>query len=146
MKFDNRSSTRNLAQSQRPLPAERNTGGIFYGWRVVLVSAIGLFCGVPIAVYSFSVFFKPLIQEFHAGRAAVSLGYTVQLVVGALCAAPAGWLTDRLGPRRVILIGTAIFGLVLMANRLFSDSLAQFYFFYVLLGLSINGVGPIPYS
>jgi len=34
----------------------------------------------------------------------------------------------------------------LLANRLFSDSLIQFYCFYVLLGLSVGGVGPIPYG
>src|SRR5580700_5841988 len=92
----------------QPQSEERSTTGrpsrrIFYGWWVVLGSAFGLFWGVPIAVYSFSVFFKPLMQEFHAGRAAVSLGFTVQLFVGALSAAPAGWLIDRFGPRRVIM-------------------------------------------
>jgi MFS family permease len=112
----------------------------------VLVSTLGLFWGIPIAVYSFSVFFKPLMQEFHAGRAAVSLAFTLQLFVGALSAGPTGWLTDRFGARRVILIGTAIFGLILVANRLFIHSLAELYVFYILLGSSIHGVGPIPYG
>jgi MFS family permease len=134
------------AQSVTSPAAEESSTAIFYGWRVVLVSALGLFWGISIAVYSFSVFFKPLMQEFHAGRAAVSLAFTVQLFVGALSAAPAGWLIDRFGPRRMILIGTAIFGLILVANRLFTASLTQLYFFYVLLGLSIHGVGPIPYG
>lgn len=133
-------------QSVRSLAAGQNSAAIFYGWRVVLVSALGLFWGIPIAVYSFSVFFKPLMQEFHVGRAAISLAFTVQLLVGALSAAPAGWLIDRFGPRRVILIGTAIFGLILVATRLFTGSLAQLYVFYLLLGLSIHGVGPIPYG
>jgi MFS family permease len=113
---------------------------------VVLASAFGLFWGIPISVYSFSVFFKPLMQEFHVGRAAVSLAFTLKLLAGALCATPAGWLIDRYGPGRVILIGTAIFGSILLANRFFSGSIAQFYCFYVLLGLSIHGVSPIPYG
>jgi MFS family permease len=135
----------------QPQSEERSTTGrpsrrIFYGWWVVLGSAFGLFWGVPIAVYSFSVFFKPLMQEFHAGRAAVSLGFTVTLVTGALSALPAGWLIDRFGSRRVILIGTGGFGLVLLGNRFFGGSIAQFYCFYAVLGLSIQGVGPIPYG
>jgi MFS family permease len=146
MKFDDPSLMALPAQPVSSLAEEENSTTIFYGWRVVLVSALGLFWGIPIAVYSFSVFFKPLMQEFHAGRAAVSLAFTVQLFVGALSAAPAGWLIDRFGPRRVILIGTAIFGLILVANRLFTGSLTQLYVFYVLLGLSIHGVGPIPYG
>jgi MFS family permease len=146
MKFNDPSLIPLPVQSGRSLATKQNSTAIFYGWRVVLVSALGLFWGIPIAVYSFSVFFKPLMQEFHAGRAAVSLGFTVQLFVGALSAAPAGWLIDRFGPRRVILIGTAIFGLILVANRLFSQSLTQLYVFYLLLGLSIHGVGPIPFG
>jgi hypothetical protein len=61
---------------------------------VVVVSALGLFWGIPIAVYSFSLFFKPLMQEFNAGCGAVSLALTVQFFVGALSAAPAG-MADR---------------------------------------------------
>ena len=82
------------------------------------------------------------MQEFHAGRAAVSLAFTLKLIAAALCAAPIGWLTDRYGPRRVILIGTGIFGSILFANRVFSGSIAEFYCFYVLLGLSVRGCWP----
>jgi MFS family permease len=146
MSFDNETLTLDQAQSLRTSTKERHSRQIFYGWWVVLGSAVGLFWGVPISVYSFSVFFKPLMEEFHAGRAAVSLAYTLKLIAAALCAAPIGWLTDRYGPRRVILISTGIFGSLLLANRLFSGSIAQFYCFYVLLGFSVGGVGPIPYG
>jgi MFS family permease len=119
---------------------------IFYGWWVVLASSLGLFWGVPITVYSFSVFFKPLMQEFHVGRAAVSLAFTIKLIAAALCAAPIGWLTDRYGERRVILTSTGIFGSLLLTSRLFSGSITQFYCFYALLGCCVGGVGPIPYG
>jgi MFS family permease len=146
MKFDDPRLMAFPTHSLRRLAAEQTSTAIFYGWRIVLVSALGLFWGIPIAVYSFSVFFKPLMQEFHAGRAAVSLAFTVQLFVGALSAGPTGWLIDRFGPRRVVMAGMAIFSLILVANRLFTGSLTQFYVFCVLLGLSIHGVGPIPYG
>jgi MFS family permease len=120
--------------------------GFFYGWWVVLASAVGLFWGVPVTVFSFSVFLKPIMQEFRAGRAAVSLGFTLHLIAGALCAPLVGWLVDRYGSRRVILITMAMFGAILLLNRAFSANLRQFYFFYVVLGLLINGVGPIPYG
>lgn len=120
--------------------------GLFYGWRVVLASAIGLFWGVPITVYSFSVFFKPLMQEFHVGRAAISLGFTLHLMAAALSAPLAGWLVDRYGPRKVILAGTALFGSILLANKVFSASVSQFYLFFLILGVALHGVGPIPYG
>lgn len=146
MNFDNQNLVHDQAQSLRTSTTDRHSRHIFYGWWVVLASAIGLFWGVPITVYTFSVFFKPLMLEFHAGRAAVSLAFTLKLMAAALCAAPIGWLTDRYGARRVILTGTGIFGSVLLASRLFSGSIIQFYCFYVLLGLSVGGVGPIPYG
>ena len=146
MRFENEILERDQAHPLRSATAEQHSRHIFYGWWVVLGSAVGLFWGVPISVYSFSVFFNPLMQEFHAGRAAVSLAFTLKLIAAALCAAPIGWLTDRYGPRRVILIGTGSFGFILFANRVFSGSIVQFYCFYLLLGLCTGGVGPIPYG
>jgi MFS family permease len=146
MNCDHETLTQDQAQSLRTSTTAQHSRQIFYGWWVVLGSAVGLFWGVPISVYSFSVFFKPLMQEFHAGRAAVSLAFTLKLIAAALCAAPIGWLTDRYGPRRVILVGTGMFGFILLANRVFTGSIVQFYCFYLLLGLCTGGVGPVPYG
>jgi MFS family permease len=121
-------------------------GRIFYGWWVVLASAVGLFWGVPLTVYCFSVFLKPLMQDFHAGRAAVSLGFTLHLLAAAFSAPLFGWLVDRYGSRAVILAGTPVFGLILLANRFLSVNLAGFYLFCMLLGVALHGVGPIPYG
>src|SRR5215471_10111227 len=82
----------------------------FFGWWVVAGSAVGIFWGVPVTIYSFSVFFKPLMQEFHVGRPAISLGYTLHLVAAALCAPAVGWLVNRYGACKVILRATVMFG------------------------------------
>src|SRR5580658_1566751 len=118
---------------------------VFYGWCVVSASAVGLFWGPPVTVFSFSVFFKPLMQDFHASRAAVSLSYTLHSIAGALGAPLVGWLIDRYGARRVILPAAAMFGSILLSAKAFSSSLWLFYCFYVALGLLGTGVGPIPY-
>ncbi len=120
--------------------------GIFYGWWVVLTAAVGLIFGAPITVFSFSVFLKPLMREFHAGRAAVSLAFTPQLIVGAISARLAGWLIDRCGARRTILPAVAMFGLILVSINFLSNSLWQFYLLYVALGVFVHGLGPIPYG
>jgi len=130
------SSGLGLGSQERSYPFRR----IFYGWWIVLTSAVGLFWGVPITVYSFSVFLRPVMQEFHVGRAAVSLGFTVQLFVSALCTPWTGWLLDRFGARKVILPFTALFGAVLISNRVFSASLGRFYFFYAALGFFVHTV------
>jgi MFS family permease len=146
MNFNNQTLTRDQTPSLITSTADEHFAQFYYGWWVVLASAVGLFWGVPITVFSFSVFFKPLMQDFHVGRAAVSLAFTLKLLAGALCSAPVGWLTDRYGSRRVILVGTTIFGSILLVNRAFSGSIAQLYCFYVLLGFCVAGVGPIPYG
>ena len=119
---------------------------VFYGWWVVAAAAVGLFWGVPITVYSFAVFLKPLIQDFHVGRAAVSLAFTLKLIVGALSTPLVGWLIGRYGARKVILVATAMLGVILLSNKPLSGTLRHFYFFYALLGLLIHGTGPIPYG
>ncbi len=144
--FKNGTLTEDQTESLGGLNTRQRSPHIFYGWWVVLGSAVGLFWGVPISVYSFSVFFKPLVQEFHTGRAAISMAFTLQLIATAVCAAPIGWLTDRYGPRRVILVGTGIFGFVLLTNWFLSGNIIHLYCFYAFLGLSVGAVGPVPYG
>jgi MFS family permease len=124
----------------------RPRSAIFYGWWVVLACAVGLFWGPPVTVFSFPVFLKPLMQDFHAGRGAVSLGFTLHLLAGAVGAPLAGWLIDRYGSRKVILLATATLGSLLLLNRLLSANLWQFYLFNIALGLVGLGVGPLPYG
>jgi len=145
MSFDNENVMKDV-QSVQTSATELRSGQIFYGWWVVLASAIGLFWGVPISVYSFTVFLKPLMQEFHAGHAAVSLAFTLHLFAGAISAPLVKWLIDRYGSRQVIVLGTVAFGLILLSNRAFATSIRQLYLYYALLGVALHGVGPIPYG
>jgi MFS family permease len=142
--------TSSQISSARPLEANRVTPRhrrvFFYGWWVVLAAAVGLFWGVPVTVFSFTAFLKPLMQEFHAGRAAVSLAFTLQLIVGAVSNPLAGWLVSRYGARKVVLPATAIFGTLLLSVMAFSGRLWHMYLFYTALGLVIPGVGPLPYG
>jgi hypothetical protein len=48
MSFDNENLMRIQVQSGQTSATELRSGQIFYGWWVVLASAIGLFWGVPI--------------------------------------------------------------------------------------------------
>jgi len=132
-----------------PRAEGRNVPGtrIFYGWWVVLAGAVGLFWGIPITVYSFGVFFKPLMQEFHATRAAISLAYTLRAIGDAICAPFVGWLIARFGTRRVILPAAVMFGLILLSIRFLSGGIGQFYVFYVAFALAASiGFGPLAYG
>ena len=120
---------------------------VFYGWLVVFVSALGLFLGAPLTVFSFSVFFKALAGDFHASRAAVSFSFSLFNFVGALWLPGTGALIDRFGARRVILVSTLLFGLVLCSAWWVGGSLWQLYLFFAVLGIAMaSGPAPVPYG
>jgi MFS family permease len=119
----------------------------FYGWWIVFTTALGLCLGgPPIAVFSFGVFFKFLVHEFHASRAAISFAFTLYNVFGAVCVPLVGRLIDRFGARKIILPATVLFALILISGRALGTGLWQFYIFYAALGLIGSGTSPVPYG
>jgi MFS family permease len=114
---------------------------------IVFVSALGLFLGAPLLVFSFSVFFKSLVVDFHASRAAVSFAFSLSNFVGALWLPGTGVLIDRFGPKRVILVSTLLFGLVLCSALWVGSGLWQLYLFFTILGVAMaSGPAPVPYG
>jgi MFS family permease len=119
---------------------------LFYGWWVVLTAALGLFLGpIPIVVFSFGVFLKPLVQEFHSNRGDVSLASTLHQMIIAFGLPFAGRLLDRFGPRKIILPSTFMAGFILISAYFCSGSIWQLYLFYVALGVAMCGLGPVLY-
>lgn len=120
---------------------------VFYGWWVALTAALGLFLNTAtIVVFSFGFFAKAIGQEFHGGRARISLAFTIHNLTSALCVPLAGRLVDRYGPRRVLLLFTAVLALILVSSRLLSDAIWQLYVFYLALGVVSGGAGAMPYT
>ena len=120
---------------------------IFYGWLIVFVSAIGLFLGPPLMIFSFSVFFKSLVVDFHASRAAVSFAFSLFNTVGALLIPCIGMLIDRFGAKRVILLFTLLYGLGLCSALWVGSALWQLYLLFAMLGVAMaSGPSPVPYG
>jgi MFS family permease len=120
---------------------------VFYGWWVALTAALGLFLNsATIIVFSFGFFAKAMGQEFHAGRAKISLAFTIHNLTSALCIPLAGRLVDRYGPRRVLLPFTALLGLILASSWLLSAAIWHLYAFYFALGVVSGGAGAMPYT
>ncbi|MBV8865721.1 MAG: MFS transporter [Acidobacteriaceae bacterium] len=119
---------------------------LFYGWWVVLTSALALVLGpIPIMVFSFGVFLRPLTQEFHAGRGAVSLAFTLHNTIAAFSLPFAGRLIDRFGTRRVIVPSILMVGLMLLSAYFCSGSLWKVYLFYLAVGVAGCGTAPVSY-
>ena len=109
-----------------PVAAERG-GKPPYGWVVAVASGVANFAAGSFQ-YSFGVFIIPLINNFGWSRAAISGCVTTRYITGAVFAPIAGYVSDRYGPRRFILIGVLIVGLsYMLASRV--SSLWQLYIF-----------------
>jgi MFS family permease len=76
-------------------------------WFLPFAAALGYSTSV-LHVYSIGPFIEPLQREFSWSRAQVSVGITVASFLSALFCVPIGILVDRVGPRRVGLVGVLI--------------------------------------
>lgn len=89
----------------------RRVGKVFYGWWMVLASAaLNLVSGASF-FYGFTVFFNPIRGEFGWNAAATSVAYTFQRLESGIMGPIAGFLVDKIGPRRLMLGGWAAMGL-----------------------------------
>ncbi len=112
---------------------------IFYGWWIALAAAVLQFLGGGTFYYGLSVFFNPIRQTFGWTAAAISIAFTFQRVETGILGPVAGFLVDKVGPRKLMLAGWGIVGLgFLLMSRI--DSLWAFYgtFFIIATGMSFG--------
>jgi len=90
-------------------------------------------------LYSFGVFFKPLLTEFGWTRAMTSSVFSLNMLLCGALAIVTGRLTDRIGPRPVITVGGFLLGLgYLLTSQI--GSIGQLYLFYgVIIGIGMSG-------
>ncbi len=115
----------------------------FYGWLILAGSVVSL--GLTYSVmYSFSVFYVALLEEFGWGRGEAAGVYSVFMIVTGAGALGAGALSDRFGPGRVIAGGGTLLAVgLLICSRL--TELWQFYLsFGVLVALGVTVAGWTP--
>ncbi|MFC1892594.1 MFS transporter [Chloroflexota bacterium] len=105
----------------------------FYGWIVVAACLVTLIISGT-TYYSFSVFFKPLQDEFGWDRALTSSALTVYLLVYAFSLYIMGWLADKYGIRLVVAGGAVLLGAgFTLCSQV--HSIWHLYLFYALAAL-----------
>jgi len=110
-----------------------------YGW--VVVAAGGLMGCVAIgAMFSLAVFLAPMSDETGWSRTGISTAMTIDFLVMGVAAFGWGALTDRFGPRIVVLSGAILLGLGLaLASR--AGSLLEFQIAYgAIVGVAAGAV------
>ena len=103
----------------------------FYGWVIVSISIVGTML-VYGTRHSFSVFFPPILDEFHWSRGSTAFMLSLNLLVYGLTAPLAGRLSDRWKPRWVMGLGVASIRLA-AACCAFANELWHFYLLFGFL-------------
>jgi sugar phosphate permease len=112
--------------------------------QVAFTSFFALFAIVGLALYGLPFYYDFMVREFGWSRTQVTSGNALsKIVVGPLFGFLAGWIVDRFGPRRLMLVGILLGGTALIGLGSMT-ALWMFYLFYLFNALGYVCAGPLP--
>ncbi|UCE55437.1 MAG: MFS transporter [Desulfobacterales bacterium] len=118
---------------------------IFYGWFIVAAGIVSYALGYG-ARYSFSVIFPSLLTEFHWPRDTTAIMLSVHVLVYGFVAPMAGFLVDRIGPRKTMATGTILLSIGLSLSGWGSKPWHFYLSFGVLSGAGLCLIGAVPFT
>ena len=98
-------------------------------------------CGM--LLYAWSVFIKPLNAEFGWSRAEIAMAFAICCLVFGLMTFPAGRISDKIGPGKVVMAGGIILGIGFVLSG-FIQSKMQLYITYGLIAGFGGGIIYLP--
>lgn len=117
------------------------------GWGIILSALLGIGLGMAsLPTYSMGLITPLLVRDFgwSVGQIMVCLSIITLISIGG---APGfGWLTEKYGARRIVLIGLPLWGLSMAALALSNGSLTRFYLTWVAIGLTGSATLPITFT
>ncbi len=122
---------------QRPTSALVRAVPFFYGWWVAIAAAIIILVASASPLYIFSALIEPLEDEFGWSRAAIGAGPSIGAVMFGLTTPIAGYLVDRVGVRRLLLVGVLLVG----GGNVFISQIQALWHFYIAVSLIGVGMG-----
>ena len=93
----------------------------FYGYWIVLSGLVILTLNAGFGFFGFSVFNKPIADDFGWSRGEVTVAFSIFIITAAILSPIVGWLTDKRGPRQVLFLGTIVLSLALFLTPSFRD-------------------------
>ena len=133
--MENEAESRPKARPPLPLP-------FFYGWLVVALSFITALAtsGTRSAL---TVMILPFEAEFGWNRAGIAAAASVNLFLQGLTAPLGGWLMDRFGPRRMILISLTLLVIGITATTQMGHLWQLILFWGILIGIAVGLLGAV---
>ena len=106
--------------------------GFFWGWYVVTGALLILAVNYG-ARYSFGVFVKPMVAEYHWSRTVISAGMSIMVLAYGIGGIFAGRIVDHIAPRWIITTGASLLAAGLLLTAVIREPW-QFYVTYGILG------------
>lgn len=112
----------------------------FRGWRLVWVAAAIQFVQSGMLLNVFSDYANALKDHFGWSRTTLSAAFAMTRAESGLLGPVQGWAVDRYGPRRIIYLGAALWGVGWVSFSQI-DGLGGFFgaYFLVAVGASLSG-------
>jgi sugar phosphate permease len=124
-----------MSTSERPTAAQV---------QVAITAFLALFSIVGLALYGLPLYYDFMVKEFGWTRTQVTSGNALsKLVIGPLFGFIAGWVVDRFGPRRLMMVGILMAGGAVIGLGGMS-ALWMFYLFYLFNAVGYVCGGPLP--
>lgn len=114
---------------------------------LIAASAVGIHISIGSA-YAWSVFTKPLMNEFGWDLSQVSMAFSIAIFMLGMSAAFMGRFVEKNGPRKSGMLSALFFGVGVAGSGLATmmESLYLLYFFYGIIGgigLGIGYIAPV---
>ncbi len=119
---------------------------IFFGWWTVMAGGIISLWAAGVYSYGISALFKPISEELGFSRAITSTAAAFGRFEGGIEGPLAGWVSDRYGPKWVIIFGVLLTASGLILMYFMGSVWAFLVFFGVMAGSGHNIAGVIPFD
>ncbi len=117
---------------------------IFYGWWLVGLTLLTLTSIITPIFQGLGFFFVALERNFGWSRAVLSVPFSLSRVEGAILGPIEGYLTDRLGSRRMILMGLGLLGAGFVGFSMVEGVVGYYVTFLVIFaGAGFGGFLPL---
>jgi MFS family permease len=119
-------------------PNSADSRGLYFGWYIVTTTMFIAFVTTG-ARSSFGIFIIPMSEEFGWNRTTISLAAAMGFLINGVTQPFIGHFFDKLGGRKVILIGLVATGLATAALSLTFHFLFLAFMFGIVLSTALSG-------